>query len=197
LASRVRHPNVVPTLDVVRDADDVLLVMEYVHGEALTKIVRDLRRQGKRVPIRVAIAILTQVLHGLHAAHEATSETGQALGIVHRDVSPHNVIVGADGLARLIDFGVAKALDRLQDTQGDVVKGKFGYMCPEQVSGRPVDRRADIWAAGVVLWELLANRRLFAAESHLETVHQIVMMDIPPPSSIAPDVPPNIDAIVM
>jgi serine/threonine-protein kinase len=197
LASRVRHPNVVPTLDVVRDGDDVLVVMEYVHGDALAKIVRDLRGQGKRVPIRIAIAILTQVLHGLHAAHEATSETGRALGIVHRDVSPHNVIVGADGLARLIDFGVAKAFDRLQQTHGDVLKGKFAYMSPEQVSGRPVDRRTDIWAAGVVLWELLSNRRLFVAESHLETVYKIAMMDIPVPSSVVQEVPPNVDAIVM
>ena len=120
LASRVRHPNVVPTLDVVPYGDELLLVMEYVHGESLQVLLRAARARGERVPLRIALAIASAMLHGLHAAHEATSETGEPLGIVHRDVSPQNVIVGVDGVPRVLDFGIARAAVRVESTaRGD------------------------------------------------------------------------------
>src|SRR5262249_42424562 len=141
----------------------LLLVMEYVHGESLQELQT---RSGVGVPIPVALAIATDVLEGLHAAHEARTERGEPLALVHRDVSPQNVMVGEDGMARLLDFGSAKAAHRLHTTAGaGTLKGKCGYMAREQVLGEAVDRRTDIYAAGTVLWEMLAGRRLFDAEN--------------------------------
>jgi serine/threonine-protein kinase len=163
LASRIRHPNVVPTLDVVAEHDEVCLVMEYVHALSLAEILRAYGR-GERVPPRLASAIVCGLLHGLHAAHEATDEAGTPLGIVHRDVSPHNVLVGGDGVPRVLDFGIAKASGRLHTTREGVIKGKIAYMASEQLDSAPVDARTDVYSAAVVLWECLMGRRLFEAE---------------------------------
>jgi serine/threonine-protein kinase len=160
LAARTRHPNVVPILDVVSHEGELVLVMEYVHGEALSKLLRAARARGAHVPAPVASAIVSGLLHGLHAAHEARDERGRPLDIVHRDVSPQNVLVGADGLARVADFGIAKAAGRLQSTRDGQLEGKLGYMAPEQFLTSEIDRRVDIWAAGVVLWECVAGERL-------------------------------------
>jgi serine/threonine-protein kinase len=160
-ASRIRHPNVVPALDVVEADRDLYIVMEYVHGVSLSHLLEQ-RAAGEPIPIAVAAGIMESVLLGLHAAHEARGEDGTPLGIVHRDVSPHNILVGADGVPRLIDFGIAKAATRMQVTDPGVLKGKAAYMAPEQLLHDPVSRRADVYAAGVVLWELIANRRLFS-----------------------------------
>src|SRR5215472_13646045 len=153
LAARVVHPNVVPTLDVVALDGELFLVMEYVQGEALSRLWRALRERDERIPHRVVASCLTGVLHGLHAAHVATSERGEPLGIAHRDVSPQNVLVGMDGISRVLDFGISKASGRIQITREGRVKGKTGYMSPEQLSGGAVDRRTDIYSASVVLWE--------------------------------------------
>lgn len=162
IAARVRHPNVVPTVDVVSERGELFVVMEYVHGEPLGRILRRLAELGDgRVPHPIASAIAAGMLAGLHAAHEATSEDLQPLGVVHRDVSPPNVILGADGVPRTVDFGIAMALGRLEVTKEGQLKGKLPYMAPEQIRGQPVDRRVDVWATTVVLWEMLAGRRLF------------------------------------
>jgi serine/threonine-protein kinase len=197
LAARIRHPNVVPVLDVVEHAGELLLVMEYVHGESLHQLLRSARARGQRVPLRIVLAVASAVLHGLHAAHEATTETGAPLGIVHRDVSPQNIIVGVDGVARVLDFGIARAAVRLEHTAQGVVKGKLAYMAPEQLAGGTVDRRADVFAAAVVVWEMLTGRRLFVSEDG-----GVVMIDkllegvAPPPSRLAPGTPRLLDAIV-
>ena len=162
LVARIRHPNVIPTLDVAEVDGELMLVMEYVSGESLSKLCATARERSEVIEPAVAVAVITGVLEGLHSAHEATNERGVPLQMVHRDVSPQNVIVGADGVARVFDFGVAKAVDRLQQTtEAGQIKGKVVYMPPEQVFGEPVDRRGDLWAASVVLWEMLAGRRLF------------------------------------
>lgn len=159
LVSRLHHPNVVAVTDVLHEAGELLLVLEYVHGLSLAELAcGDVRPTSA-----VASAIACSMLEGLHAAHEATHESGAPLCIVHRDVSPHNVMVGVDGVARLLDFGVAKATLRAQATRHGELKGKLGYMAPEQLGRAEVDRRADVYAAGVTLWELLAGRRLFPA----------------------------------
>ena len=199
LAARIVHPNVVPTLDVVADGDEVFIVMEYVAGESLARLQFAQSQRGERAPLATAITLITGVLHGLHAAHEAKSETGEHLGIVHRDVSPQNVLVGSDGTVRVLDFGVAKAAGKLHSTREGSVKGKVAYMAPEQIRGEQVTRRSDIYAAGVLLWELLAGQRLFSAENDVVLVHRITSPDFAPepPSTHNPDVSPELDALVV
>src|SRR5580700_11191148 len=161
LAARIRHPNVVSTLDVVATEGELFVVMEYVPGDSLARLLFAAKERSERVPLSVAASIMVDMLHGLHAAHEASDERGQPLNLVHRDVSPHNVLVGTDGAAHLIDFGVAKATGRAQVTREGQLKGKLAYMAPEQLGGSPVDRRADVFGASVVLWEMLTGQRLF------------------------------------
>jgi serine/threonine-protein kinase len=196
LASRIRHPNVVPTLDVVSYGGELFLVMEYVHGEALSAIVRALRATSRPIPLPIAGAIASGMLLGLHAAHDTTDQNGRPLDIVHRDISPQNVLVGADGIVRLVDFGIAKAAGRLQSTTDGAVKGKAGYMSPEQLEGN-VDRRCDLYATSVVLWEMLAGRRLFQGESHAHVVTKVLAGNVPPLRSVAPEVPLELDDVVM
>ncbi len=195
LASRILHPNVVPILDVVADGGELFLVMEFVPGEALSKLFK---RTPEGVPLSIASAIAVGMLEGLHAAHEARGEDGTPLSIVHRDVSPQNVLVGLDGVARLIDFGVAKATGNATMTRDGQVKGKVAYMAPEQIRAEKIDRRADIYAASVVLWEMLTGKRFFAeAESDAARVLLALNAEIPPPSSIRPELKGDLDAIVM
>lgn len=197
LAARVRHPNVVPTLDVVRDGGELFLVMELIVGETLAKLLRPEGHARERAPVRVAASIVAGALHGLHAAHEARGERGEALGIVHRDISPQNILVGTDGVARVVDFGVAKAVGRAQPTTQDgAVKGKLGYMAPEQLLGERVDRRADIFAAGVVLWEALVGERAFQGEDGATAIARVLDGKIDPPSARVAETAP-FDAIVM
>ena len=157
IASRVRHPNVVSVIDVIEEGGDVGIILEYVHGDALSSLLRKARAAPRPVPVAVAVAVIVDVLHGLHAAHTARDEAGRPLVVVHRDVSPQNVIVGADGVARVLDFGISKAENRASVTRDGRVKGKLRYMAPEQLGG-DVTPAADIYAAGIVLWELLAGR---------------------------------------
>jgi len=195
LAARIRHPNVVQVLDVVHDAGELFLVMDFVHGEPLSRLVRAIRPGA--VPPRIAVAIVVGALKGLHAAHEATTEHGEPLHIVHRDVSPQNVMVGTDGVARVLDFGVAKAAHRIQTTQEGSVKGKVAYMAPEQLLGEDVDRRADVYSASVVLWEALTGERLFDSDNQGRTVRKILDEPIPPPSKAVPGLSRALDAVVM
>ena len=199
LAARIRHPNVIGTLDVVALSGELFLVMEYVHGESLFRLMKTARDTGKAIPRPIASAILVGVLDGLHAAHEATNEREEPLGIVHRDVSPHNVIVGAnDGLARVLDFGIAKAADRTHSTRDGQIKGKLSYMAPEQLSSGVVDRTSDVYAASVILWEALTGARLFPGESELKSMVMKVLSTEPdPPSRHVPDLPPELEALVM
>jgi eukaryotic-like serine/threonine-protein kinase len=183
LAARIRHPNVVPTLDVVATGGELFLVMEYVPGESLARLIRTAAGLGTVVPPRIVVAIVCGVLRGLHAAHEATNERGEPLGIVHRDVSPQNVLVGIDGQARVLDFGVAKAAGRLQTTRDGKLKGKLAYMSPEQLRGKAIDRRTDIFAASTVLWEGLTGRRLFRGDNEGAIITQILEGNVSPPSS--------------
>jgi serine/threonine-protein kinase len=196
LAARIAHPNVIPTLDVVSSDGEVFLVMDYVRGASLAQLVRTVRRRGDRVQPIIGVGIVGGMLQGLHAAHEATNDRGERLDLVHRDVSPQNVLVGTDGVARLLDFGVAKASGRLQTTRDGQLKGKLAYMSPEQVRGEPLTRRTDIYAASVVLWEVLTGKRLFYAENEASVLARVLNSDVPAPSSIIPDLPRSFDRIV-
>jgi serine/threonine-protein kinase len=182
LAARIHHPNVVQTLDVVAASGELFLVMDYVAGETLSRLWKLTNHNGLRIRPRIATSILCSALHGLHAAHEATSDRGESLGIVHRDVSPQNILVGVDGVARVLDFGVAKAIGRAHTTRDGRLKGKLAYMAPEQLQGKAT-RRTDLFAASVVLWEALTGERLFAGEDEQEVVGNVLSKVIPPPSA--------------
>ena len=192
LTARLRHPNIVPTLDIVRGGGHLLIVMEYVEGESLSALLRLVRESESRVPVGVACAIIHDLLLGLHEAHEAKDDDGTPLAIVHRDVSPQNVMVGIDGLTRVLDFGVAKARSRAHHSNEGEIKGKIPYMPPEQLFGESLDRRVDIYAAGVLLWEALVGKRLFDGSNEESLVRRIDAGDIE-----APGISPELDAVVM
>ncbi|WP_437693142.1 serine/threonine-protein kinase [Sorangium sp. So ce176] len=196
LAVRIRHPNVVTTLDSVQADGELFLVMEYIAGESLSSLLREVSARGGRVPHPVVSAIVAGALAGLHAAHEATAEDGAPLQIVHRDVSPQNILVGDDGIARVLDFGIARAAVRSQVSRVGQLKGKLSYMAPEQLRGAPLTRRADIYAASVVLWEALTGRRLFSGECDAEIYGRILEGVVQPPSAFG-DVPRELDEVVL
>jgi serine/threonine protein kinase len=197
LAARVQHPNVVAPLDVVAVDDcELLLVMEYIHGEALARLLGACARRAAGVPPPIASSVIAGVLYGLHAAHEAVSDDGEPLHIVHRDMSPQNILVGVDGAARVLDFGVAKATIRSHGTEPGVAKGKLSYMAPEQLRGKDVDRRADLFAVGVVLWEMLTLRRLFRSDGAGLAPAKILKGDVAAPSRFNPHVSPELDQVV-
>jgi eukaryotic-like serine/threonine-protein kinase len=195
LASRIRHPNVISPLDVVAIPPELFIVMDYVHGEPLSGLIK--RSASVPVSPRIASALLSQVLLGLHAAHEALGESGEPLGMVHRDVSPHNILVAEDGVARVVDFGIAKAKIRTHRTEDGKVKGKLGYMSPEQVNLEAVDRRGDVFAAGVVLWELLTATRLFGGDTPAASVEKLLHSTVPAPSSLVSGLPSGLDDVVL
>jgi serine/threonine-protein kinase len=197
VTARIRHPNVVTTLDVVAQDGELFVIMEYIHGEPLSRLLGASARAKKRVPPRVVATIMAGALHGLHAAHEATNELGQKLFVVHRDVSPHNILVSTDGVARVLDFGIAKAAGRSSTTREGEIKGKFAYMPPEQLHGEPLDRRADVYAAGVVLWEALTCSRLFHGAANVLDLHRLLAADAEPPSTHVPDLPRGFDEVTM
>jgi serine/threonine-protein kinase len=197
ICARLSHANIVPTLDVIQAPSELCLVMEYVHGAALDVLIDIARARGESVPVRVAVALVAGVLHGLHAAHETRGEDGESLGIVHRDVSPPNVLVGEDGIARVLDFGIAKAAGKLRTTPSGEIKGKLAYMAPEQFQGGEVGRRVDIYGAATVLWETLVGRPLFEGASESEVVYKVLNDSVAPPSQERPEVPAILDALVM
>jgi serine/threonine-protein kinase len=179
IASKVHHPNVVPVLDVVTTGDEVILVQEYVHGAPLHLLLRTCRQQKIHIPVSVAVAIACQVLAGLHAAHETVDELGEPLNVVHRDVSPQNVMISVEGIARLLDFGVAKATMAAHVTRDGTFKGKLAYSAPEQLRGHAT-KQSDIYAVSVLLWELLVGRRMHqTAQAEAELVATIMGGEIP------------------
>jgi eukaryotic-like serine/threonine-protein kinase len=197
VTGRIGHPNIVPTLDIVAARGELFLVMEYVPGLTLAQLLTNASEAGERVPVGVACTIMAGVLRGLDAAHEARDESSRPLEVVHRDVSPQNILVGADGVARLLDFGIAKAVGRLHTTRDGQLKGKVGYMAPEQLGERPVDRRTDVYAAAVVLWEALTGARLFDGDDAAAVFGSVMQKKVPAPSTMAAGVPPALDVAVL
>jgi serine/threonine protein kinase len=197
LSARLMHANIVHTLDVIEAPGEVALVMEYVHGESLWMLERVCRALAVQVPLRIGCAIMVSVLHGLHAAHETLDDAGQPLLVVHRDVSPQNILIGVDGVPRILDFGIAKAAGRVRDTKSGEIKGKLGYISTEQLQGEEACRRTDVYGAAVVLWEVLTGTLLFDGPNEQAVVKRVLSDQVAPPSQLRPEVPATLDAIVL
>jgi eukaryotic-like serine/threonine-protein kinase len=195
VASCVRHENVVRTHGADMIGDEVFLVMDYVPGLPLHVVMRKLAPVA--LPVRFAVAIVADVLRGLHAAHEAVDASGHSLGLIHRDISPQNILLGSDGVARVLDFGIARADGRTRDTCAGELKGKLSYMAPEQLRGDAVDRRADIYAAAVVLWETLVGLPLFCAKDDGGTYQKALQGCTTRPCKLVAGVSAALDAVVM
>jgi eukaryotic-like serine/threonine-protein kinase len=196
IASLLDHPNVVHIVEVGRAGEEYFLAMELVQGKPLSSLIRRVSQKKELLPPRIAAWIVAQAAAGLHHAHRLTDGDGNPLHLVHRDVSPQNILVSFEGAVKVIDFGIARALGRLTDTAVGRIKGKFAYMAPEHGSGEELGRWTDIFALGVVLWECLCGRRLFARENDMATMRAILDEPVPRPSRFAA-VPPLLEAIVM
>ncbi|MBX7099672.1 MAG: protein kinase [Myxococcaceae bacterium] len=196
-AADLRHPNVVSVTDVGRDAGTYFIAMEYLHGVDLSQLVARSQQLGERVPLEHALQIVADAAAGLHYAHTKKDLQGQPLAIVHRDVSPQNVLVTFDGLTKVLDFGIAHARRRGTKTDVGVVKGKYGYLSPEQLEGASLDARSDLFALGIVLWELTTLRRLFDRPSDAEVLRAVMECRVPRPSTVVPDYPPALEDVVL
>ncbi len=196
LAASLHHANIAEANDLGEEDGTYFFTMEYVHGQDVRSILRRTERMHQRVPIELVLMVARAVASALHYAHERRQVDGSLLGVVHRDVSPSNILVGYDGAIKLADFGVAKASSSSVRTRTGTLKGKVGYMSPEQARGATIDRRSDIFSLGVVLWELLALRRLFKADNDLATIQAIINGSPPELSSFRDDCPPAVEAII-
>ncbi|MCZ7686264.1 MAG: protein kinase [Sandaracinaceae bacterium] len=197
ISARIDHPNVVHVEDLGQLDETYFLVMEYVHGCSLAQLLSSLGEKRRRLSPVVAVAVAARVAEGLHAAHETTDDEGRLVGLVHRDVSPQNILLSHKGHVKLIDFGVAKARLRSEETNVAMLKGKVRYMPPEQATTGLVDRRSDVYSLGIVLWEMLTMRRLFTGKTEFEVLLKVRDPKVPPPSTYVPDVPPALDEVVL
>ncbi len=197
LAASLNHHNVAQVIEVGNEGGVYYLAMEYVHGQDLRAILASAGSKGKRVPLDVALAAVAGAAAGLEHAHDRRGSDGRPLNIVHRDVSPSNVMVGYDGSVKVLDFGIAKAAERTVETQSGMIKGKFAYMSPEQCRGRDVDRRSDVFALGILLYEATTQHRCFRAESDYDTMTRVVTGDVVRPTRVVAGYPPALEAIVM
>ncbi len=197
LAAKLAHKNVCNVLQFGQFGGTWFIAMEYLHGVPLSRMMTKLSKASKTLDYRVVAGIICQACEGLHAAHEARGDDGALLGVVHRDVSPPNIMVTADGTVKLLDFGIAKARGASSRTRTGTVKGKNAYMSPEQILGKPLDRRSDLFALGVVMWEMLAIRRLFHRESDFLTFKAITEEPIPDIRERRPDLPPGMRAALV
>ena len=197
LAASLNHQNVAQVFEVGEDGGIHYLAMEYVHGQDLRALLAKAGSQGTRVPLELALTAVAGAASGLNHAHERRGNDGVPLGIVHRDVSPSNIMIGYDGSVKLLDFGIAKATSRSIETQSGIIKGKFAYMAPEQCRGRDVDRRSDVFSLGIILYEITTQHRCFRADSDFDTMHRIVTGDVVRPTRLVQGYPQALEAIVM
>ncbi|MBL0213321.1 MAG: serine/threonine protein kinase [Myxococcales bacterium] len=197
LAAQLQHPNIAQVFDTGKFGDTYFFTMEYVHGETVRELLHRSYEQGQPIPLGCVLTIIAGAAAALQHAHDRLAHDGTPLGIVHRDVSPSNLMVSFEGHVKIVDFGVAKAAHRSVETQSGTVKGKMGYMAPEQCRGGEVDRRCDLFSLGIVFWEMLVGQRLFKRATDFESMEAIIEEPTPPPSSVRPEIPPAIDAIVL
>src|ERR1041385_6660028 len=197
ISVQLNHANIAQIFDLGKVEDSFFIALEFVHGKDLRAIFDRARQIGQIMPIAQACFVIMKVCEGLDYAHNKRDAAGRELNLVHRDVSPQNVLIGYEGEVKLIDFGIAKAAGKASKTQAGILKGKFGYMSPEQVRGLPIDKRSDIFALGIVLYELLTGERLFVGESDFSTLEKVRNVEILPPSSYNRDIPTELERIVL
>lgn len=199
VAATLNHPNIVSIYEVGLHQPEGIhyIAMEYINGESIARLKSAARKQGKNIPIPIAVRVVHDAALGLDYAHHAKDPEGRSLNIVHRDVTPHNIMVSTAGVTKVVDFGVARASNRSSRTTTGTIKGKVPYMPPEQLSNGELDGRTDQWALGVVLWEMLTGQRLFKADTDVAAIQHILHGPIHPPSKVAPNIPPDLDAVVM
>ncbi|QQR89507.1 MAG: serine/threonine protein kinase [Myxococcales bacterium] len=197
IIAAIRHPNVVQVQDLVHDGTELYLVMEYLPGESLAGIITRYKSMGERLDFALCAHIISEACAGLHAAHDLKDPDGHPREIVHRDISPQNIFVTYDGTTKVLDFGIAKASDRVTSTEAGQLKGKFAYMSPEQCQGLALDRRTDIFALGIVLYELSTQKRLFARTNAMKTLEAICYGDFPAPSTHIDNYPAELERVVL
>ncbi|HEY5948072.1 MAG TPA: serine/threonine-protein kinase, partial [Kofleriaceae bacterium] len=197
IAATLSHANIVQVNDIEIADGQVSIVMEFLHGHDVSHLLRRMKRAGERVPLDQAVAIVLGVCAGLHHAHERVDSEGKSLDIVHRDVSPHNVFVTYDGAVKLVDFGIARASVRKGQTEHGFIKGKPGYIAPEQIKGRNTDRRTDVWGAAVLLYELTTGNSPYGTSTAFDDLVRVTKVDPPPPSTYVTDYPAELEAIVI
>ena len=196
IAARLHHPHLVQILDADEDDGVFYMVMEYVEGDTLASLVRQLRKHEQRLPLSAVLQIAADAAEGLACAHELADRDGEPYGLVHRDVSPHNLLVGMDGHTKVVDFGIMKAAGKRSNTLTGQLRGKLSYMRPEQAKGRPLDQRSDLFALGAVIWELCTNERLFEAATESETLELVSKCTVPTLAEIRPDLPEGLEDVV-
>jgi tRNA A-37 threonylcarbamoyl transferase component Bud32 len=197
IAATLHHPNVVEVYEICEDAEQCYIAMEHLHGHDLRRTMARMTALGTPVALAQALSVARSVAAGLHYTHERTGPDGELLGIVHRDVSPHNVILTYNGDVKIVDFGVAKANIQMSRTRTGVLKGKVAYMAPEQAMGYPLDRRSDVFCIGILLWEMTTGRCLYRRRSELETLNAVVHAPPPRPSRLVPDYPKDLERLVL
>ncbi len=197
VAARISHPNVATVFELGKHEDTYWIAMEYLHGEPLRELMRRTEELGTTMPPEIACRVIADAAEGLHAAHELLGKNGEKLNLVHRDVTPHNLFVTYDGNTKVVDFGIAKFTSRMASTRAGTLKGKLAYMSPEQVAGEQIDRRTDVFALGVVLWELTTGQRLFRMESDLDTLAKVQECNVTRPSTLVRGYPLDLEKIVM
>jgi serine/threonine protein kinase len=197
IAALLNHPNIAQIYDLGEVDGTYFIAMEYVHGESIADVLkRALQRKGS-MPIAFKCRVIADAAAGLDAAHHARSPSGRKLALIHRDVSPQNVLVGFNGSVKIIDFGVAKAANKFSHTSAGQIKGKHAYMSPEQAKGEPLDHRSDVFGLGTVFYEILTNTRLFKRESEMATLKAVVSSKVTPPSEVVAGIPKALDAVVL
>ncbi|MBI2346979.1 MAG: serine/threonine protein kinase [Deltaproteobacteria bacterium] len=196
IAVMLSHGNIAQIYDLGKAGDDYFIVMEYVDGRSLSQIMKQAAAVGQSIPVPIVCAVAAEVAAGLDYMHRRTDEHGQPLHIIHRDVSPQNIIISTAGTVKIIDFGIAKARTKLETTDIGILKGKFAYMSPEQAEGNPIDHRSDLFSLGVIAYEMLTGQRLFKAKDNRETLRNVRRAVVSPPSSLRPDLPQEMDVIM-
>ena len=197
IAANLNHPNIAQIFDLGEVDGTYYIAMEYVNGESLRQVVNRGRTQRMPLPLGLKCRIVADAASGLHSAHQARSASGKFLGFIHRDVSPQNILLGFNGCVKLIDFGVAKAANKVSNTVTGAIKGKYAYMSPEQARGQDLDHRSDVFGLGTILYELLTEQRLFKRENENATLKAVISNKPPPPSTVVPQLPSAMNGIVL